>query len=178
MTRRASAFTFIEVIATLVIVALLAAAVGLSSSRLFRSARLTDVCGRLAFADDLVRRYTARNHHPAQLLLDLDYGQVTTRRFREDVEEDGHHFSLPDGFEIQRLVLPQQTAGSGQVTVPCSELGHTPTYALEVSGVSGGSWGSENSDQRQWLLIAGLTGQVVKVDHEQAIEALFETLSR
>ena len=76
---------------------------------------------------------------------------------------------MPAGFAIGRLLIGGQDATGGSASVAVSRRGLTPSYAVLIEGPGG---------RRQWLLAAGLTGQMVRIDDERQLRDIFEQIGR
>jgi prepilin-type N-terminal cleavage/methylation domain-containing protein len=166
------AFTLLEMLLVLALGAVLAtaAAVSLASSR--RAASAKDVAGQVAHFDRLTREQARRSGRPARLMFDLDRGDL--RRTTDDAE-DRHDpragasaLHLVGDARVAKVVRARESATAGQVSVPCSPRGQTPSYAVLLVGPGG---------QRQWVVVAGLTGQVSTVTDEREVEDIFRTLA-
>jgi hypothetical protein len=66
---------------------------------------------------------------------------------------------------LAKLYLGSETFYSGQTAIQCSRLGHTATYGLAIEAANG---------QRRWLLVAGLTGQMVECENEADIRGILD----
>ena len=64
---------------------------------------------------------------------------------------------LPAGYQIEHLLVVGQDITAGAAVVRCTAMGVTPTYALLLN--AGG--------RRQWVIVAGLTGQFVQAQDER-----------
>ena len=155
-------FTLIEVAVVIVIVGLLATAVSLRSSGWFRSSRVRDAADRLAMVDRLARTYARRFDRPVGLTFDLSRGTVTVTD-AQGQEAQTHRAQLPRGFSIRRIGVSDSRVEFGRVTIPCSALGHTPTYMVQLSGPD---------DQKLWVVVLGVTGQMITVDDEQQVDTV------
>jgi prepilin-type N-terminal cleavage/methylation domain-containing protein len=165
-------FTLLEMLLVLALGAVLAtaAAVSLASSRRAASAR--DVAGQVGHFDRLAREWAKRSGRPARLTFDLDRGDLrrTTddAADRNDPRAGSSALHLVGDAHIAKVVRARESATAGQVSVPCSPRGQTPSYAVLLAGPGG---------QRQWLVVAGLTGQVSTVTDEREVEDIFRTLA-
>jgi hypothetical protein len=75
---------------------------------------------------------------------------------------------VSSGLRIARLVSGGQSQEAGEVTLPCSARGQTPSYAVLLAGSEGG---------QQWVVVAGLSGKAVTANNAREVEAIFESLS-
>ena len=147
----------------LALVAVLTTAVSLSLRTTARAARVEDVLGRLAAFDRTAREAAVRVGEPLELRFDLDRGTV----HRAGGGEAPAPLRLPDAFRVAALALPGRTVTGGEVRVPVSVRGHTPSYAALLDGPGGGA-----GDGR-WLVTAGLTGRTVVVINAGDINDIF-----
>jgi len=161
------AFTMLEMIVVLTLLAIMAAAVLLSPTKWFRSTRLPDVINQIAMLDHLARHQAVRFSRPVSLTFDLNKGTVH-RSETLDPSKHSHRMKLPGHVKIARVVMASTPPVSfGKAIVPCSTHGQTPTYALLLK---------PPDDSEQWVVVAGLTGQTVKVHDEKKVYELLQQL--
>ncbi len=158
--RMSYGFTLIEVAVVVVLIGLLAGATALRPIDWFRSAQMEEAVGRLAWIDQQARGYAMRFDRPVGLRFDLTAG-TAVRVDLETNKPQSHRVRLPHGFAMKRVVTAHRRVDSGKVTLPCTAQQHTPTYAVLVAGPSGES---------QWVVVVGLTGQVIAMDREQGVK--------
>jgi hypothetical protein len=129
------------------------------------------VAGRLIYLDDLTRRYAVNFGRPCRIVLDLRAGTIARETSEGgDPDGQGHRVTLPSGYEIKQVVMAGGVSVSSRsAVIPCSAGGQTPTYAVLLIGDGG---------QRQWVVVAGATGQALRVDDERRVDELFSWLSR
>jgi type II secretory pathway pseudopilin PulG len=156
----------IELTAVLLILAVGAAAVVLHVEGPARRARMEDVVGQFRQFDRLARSYARRQDRALRLVVDLAAGQIR-RTDERGTEEPFPPLALPDGYGIARLLVRQQSATSGSVSITCSRLGLTPSYAVLLTGPAG---------QQKWIVVAGLTGQNQEMGTEEAVKNILATM--
>ena len=171
--RSRPAFTLLEMLATLALLAVLATVVMVSLAGPRRAARAQDAADELLHYDRLAREWCRRFGRPGRLVFDLDRGTVrrvmTDRRPGEQADESQPAaLHLPGGFRIARFVSSRQTRDAGEVEIPCSPRGQTPSYAALLAGPEG---------RRQWVVVAGLSGKAVAVNDEREVETIFQSLA-
>ena len=150
------AFTLVELTVVLVIIAIAAAAVTLRTQGPLRQARMRDVVGAIAHAERTTRSAASEQDRAFQLVVDLSDGRVS--RSRAQGRPAGTALvQLPQGFRVGAVLMRRRDVSGGSVSIPVSRRGLTPTYAVLIDG----------GQQRQWLVFAGLTGEMVEVDREE-----------
>ena len=172
--RRASAeadpagCTLIELLAVLLILALLTTAVSLSLASAQRKAQMRDVIDQIT-QYDLLARVEARQHgQPLRLAISL----LDAKLSRLDAQSGGARENrsslvLPSGYSIGEIRLPRKRTNYGQASVNISILGQTPDYALLVRGPD---------EQKQWLFFTGLSGQSTLLSNDREIADTFQAL--
>jgi len=175
------AFTLIEVMAVVVILALLAGTVVWSLTGDVRRVGVAEAADTIAHVDRTARIAAQRFEGGCRLRIDLD--QQRARRLHTDAGGEvaaAHSVSLPRGHRIEQLVLAPDvgdaaTGGaaarrviSGAIDIAYSPQGASPTYALRLGSPSG---------RQQWLVFAGLTGQMTVIDDERDVDNLFAMLA-
>lgn len=162
---RARGFTLIELTAVLLILGVAAAAVTLRMQGPMCNARMKDVIDEIGAFDQLTRTYAREHDRPVRLVVNLSAGRLS-RQDEGEAEELGTALELPEGYRIARLRVRGEDLWSGRVSVRCSEWGLTPTYAMRIDGPSGKS---------RWVVIAGLTGELVRAEDEDELRDIIET---
>lgn len=161
------AFTLLELAAVMAIIAVVASSVLVRSAGRFRSANFDNVIDQFVFFDQLARRSAAGHEREIELTFNLNTGSV--KRIDRSQKSESHSIRLPKGFRIIKVVTPRSKTTSGIVKIPLTRRGHTPTYAVQISGPS---------DQRRWYSIIGLTGQLVPVNEPGDIDELFSVFKK
>jgi prepilin-type N-terminal cleavage/methylation domain-containing protein len=158
---RARAFTLTELAVVLLILALLAGAVALRLESPLRRARLEDLAQTIVAFDHLSRVYARQHDRSVRIEVDLAQGRL--RRTDTRGQDLGTALELPDGYRVARLMVRGQDYRTGSVALLCSRLGLTPTYGLLLEGPAG---------RRQWILLAGLTGETLELETEDDVRAV------
>jgi prepilin-type N-terminal cleavage/methylation domain-containing protein len=155
--RRRNAFTLIETLAVIALMAVLAAAVTVSLAGAARAARVEDVAERFVAFDRSTRDVARQFGRTPALRFDLNRGTV----HRLDGEREPAPLHLGgDGVRVTRVICRGRDSGSGEVLVRCSAMGQTPSYAVRLTGRSG----------ECWVAFAGLTGQALVVRDEREVQ--------
>lgn len=164
-------FTLIELSVVLVVMSVAAAVVVLRIDGPLRRAEMSDVIGKIKHFDHLSRTYA--KEHDKRLLLTFNLTDGRLSRTDEDMYDAGEPVVLPDGFYISRLAVGNEDIDSGVMTICCSEQGFTQSYALLIEHTSG---------RQQWLVFAGMTGNVLEPDNDkdneeiEEIQKIFESM--
>ena len=118
--------------------------------------------------DSLTRRHAREHDRPLRLVVDL--GRSELRRISGDgTEPAGTPLELGGDCTIERLLIRDKDISGGSASITCSRRGLTPSYAILVGGRTG----------KQWLLVCGLTGDILETDDEEEIrEVLAATAAR
>ena len=156
-------FTLVELMLVLLILAIAAAAVTVRAQGSLRGARMNEVLS--AFRDfDRTTRAAARNQdRPFRLVVSLSGGTIA-RADGEGRLIRGQVMSLPSDIRFDRLLVRRQDCRDGDVTISCSRKGFTPTYAVLL----------KSSGRSQWLVVAGLTGDMLLVADEKQARNILE----
>ncbi|MBI1368403.1 MAG: prepilin-type N-terminal cleavage/methylation domain-containing protein [Planctomycetes bacterium] len=163
MHRRA--FSLIEVMTVLVIIAITAAAVMMRPMGWFTAAKLDDAIGRVTFMDQMTRQAARRSGKAFEVTFDLREGAIERREIGEGAISAGsHRVALPDGYVMRKVIVN----GDNAVTVRYTSDGDADSFAIEIAGSDGIS---------TWVLIAGLSGQVTRMAHEQEVTHVLASLT-
>lgn len=183
---RNEAFTLIEVMVVVVLMGLIAVATVWSLAGHSRDASREEVIGRIAHADRLVRMGARRLGEPCVLRIDLDRQEMS-----RVVSDQGHErrasptMKVSGAHRIDRVVTPKiavsvaaqqsgaETASaavaSGVVDIPIATGGWSASYALQLTAKDG--------DEKDWMLFAGLTGQMTRIKSEDEMDKVFAYLA-
>lgn len=145
--REAKAFTLIEMIVVMTIIGLLTGMAVMKFREPYLAANFETTIRRIAALDDLSRNHAARGEAGTQLTIDLENGFVRGT--------GGSVLQLNSKFEIERVLLANGTKTNGEVVIPISSNGQSPTYGLHMTGAG---------DREVWLVFLGLAGQLVRLD--------------
>ncbi|MCC7409231.1 MAG: prepilin-type N-terminal cleavage/methylation domain-containing protein [Phycisphaeraceae bacterium] len=174
MPRRRHGFTLLELLAVLLLTGLLASVAVASFRATRRIANLQQATGGLIALDAAARREAASLGRPVQLLFNLDEQVVQAI----DVGVESHRaidqVALSGSLRIERIVTPDQSLSAGQIALSCTQgsSSHatlTPSYALRIIDDPGRS----SNPREQWILVAGLTGQVTTSIDEDTVTQIF-----
>jgi prepilin-type N-terminal cleavage/methylation domain-containing protein len=162
---RSRGFTLIEIMAVVIIMALLATAAALSFARPMRVARARDAVDQVRSLDASARQFARRFGRPIEIVFDLSNGTIA-RRERDVI---AFQTSLPRGCQIDEVRAGAQSFSLGEASIQCAASGMSRTYAVHLLG----------PELDQWLIFAGLSGQVTQVnDVSQLDEILPQANSR
>jgi len=156
---RRSAFTLIEIMMAVLLMAMLASAAALSFSEPLRSARAKDAIEMVRFFDEASRQSARRFGRPVRTSFDLASEKIS----RYIGEQMSYETALPHGCRIRQIRTAARRAAEGEFEIPCSPRGITRTYGVHLTG----------SGVDTWMLIAGLTGEVSLIKDEAQLDAIF-----
>jgi prepilin-type N-terminal cleavage/methylation domain-containing protein len=159
--RQRYAFTLIELMLAVLLLALLTSAAALSFSQPIRAARSHDAIEQLRSFDATARQAAVSSGGAVRLAFDLGAGTLVRRDDRG--RQLRFQSTLPSGFRVDQVRIGDHKTSSGQALVDVSPLGASRTYALHLRGPS----------TDQWLLVAGMSGQMTIVSNESTLDAIF-----
>lgn len=150
-----SGFTLIELMITVVLMALLSGAAAMSFVRPLRAARALQTLDIIRRADAMARQHAQRFGQPVFLDFDLNH---------QSVSRGSVVWPLPAGYAIRELRTGERSNFDGRYSLRISPLGLSTSYALHLVG--------PNSDR--WILVAGLSGEMINADATQVAQFLRE----
>jgi prepilin-type N-terminal cleavage/methylation domain-containing protein len=157
------AFTLIEMMVVVILIGLLSGAAMLSFTKPLRARRARQAVEELASFDGSARQAARNFGRDVEIVFELSADRTELSR-RELTPEPRETFraSLPTGFHVEHVRTAEQTASTGDVVIRCSPRGLSRSYAVRVVG----------PEFDQWLLVAGLSGQVSVVSDESKVESI------
>ena len=165
---RKSAFSLVELTVVLAIAGIAAGAVALRLARPLGIARMADALSSIRDFDLSTRSAARSQDRPLRMVADLDGGRLICTDERGG-PSGGPTLALSPGSRIERFLVGGQDRYGGEAAVLYSRQGLTPTYAYCL----------QSQGRRQWVAVAGLSGQQVLVENEQeAREILAEGAGR
>lgn len=172
--RSACAFTLIEIVVVLFLMALLASLIAVSANGMIRGATLEEVVAQIGSLDQEARRTAKRSGKSIELYIDTETKQLTLRNVDHQTEPPLGVFSLPNTLEIgEAWRLNRGESQSDSVLVIRYEPDGTSTaWGLTLTDISSG-------ETLNAILVLGMTGQMTQwKDHEEAQIILAEALGR
>jgi prepilin-type N-terminal cleavage/methylation domain-containing protein len=162
---RSSAFTLIEVMLTIAIMGLLASAAAWNFSGPLHRARTVEAIEQLKYLDASSRDLARRFGQSVEIAFDLDENTIE-RRDRAGGDAT-FHTAIASPLRIEAVWMNSQRSDDGEVTIPVSALGVSPTYAVKLSGPEG----------QRWILMTGLGGESATYRDDTQIEAIFSKIT-
>ena len=161
--RSRRAFTLFELVAVLVVMAILAGTVAVSVRGHVANARLEAFLDRLETFDSRARGEARRGGEAIVLSFD-GIEKLVSRSNGRDSSGAARSFAVPDGIEVAQVRTATDQSSGGVLRIGVSPLGQTDTYALQLRASSG---------REQWLVVLGASGQCLRLDKENEVEEIF-----
>jgi len=153
-------FVLLELVAVLVLVAIIAAATMMSLRVPLQNARLERALAALEDADQRARRDAVRSG-AAEFVIDGD--NRTTQ-----LGERKRSLPLGGGLCIDRFEMGGRSE-SGRLSVHMTPSGRSETYAIRIST------NREDPESRyEWLVVIGATGQYIRANEDSFVEAIVQ----
>lgn len=155
MGTKRRAFSLIEAVLVLALMALLMGGATLVLRGRLSSERLGDAVGRLVEFDRVTREVAQSQTRKCELRFDLNVGTLTRAA--------GAIFNPGGAYRISRVRTDAGLSQAGELSIPFSRRGQSPTYAMML----------ESKTQRQWIVVAGMTGKSVLIQDEHELDEIF-----
>jgi prepilin-type N-terminal cleavage/methylation domain-containing protein len=159
MIKRNGAFTLIEVMAVVLVLALLSAAAAWSFARPLARLRTSEAIDLITSFDASSRLAASRFGHSVDLQFDLTDQALV----RSEGGKITYRAVLPPGFAIEQVRTADGVRDAGEITIECSRMALSPSYALKLIGPD---------EVERWLVVAGLSGQVTTARDEPDVDAI------
>jgi hypothetical protein len=135
-------------------------------SSLCHNAVAQSAVDRLQFLDQHLRQF-ARSRGDVCILL-VDRQKARLRKSYDADERGGQHWeSIGAGVKIAELRIGNEKTTSSEQTISFDAVGCSPTYGLHLKGPG---------THEAWLVFAGVSGQMTKLDTEAAWNATLRLL--
>jgi prepilin-type N-terminal cleavage/methylation domain-containing protein len=161
--RAEKAFSLVELMAVLALSAVIVAVGSMAFTQWRAAADMKDAMERVGSADALLRDQAQSTGRPMRLVFVAEIGAI----LRSSTEGDGRETAitqLPPDVRIDRVLPDASVDGEEERGIAISPSGRSRSYAVLLVG---------KDDRRQWIGIAGLTGQVVDLkDDDQAAQLI------
>jgi prepilin-type N-terminal cleavage/methylation domain-containing protein len=161
-----AAFTMIELTAVLLILAITVAAVAMRAQTPLRQANMREAVDAIADYGMVTRQAARQQGQTMWLSVDLSAGTFARIGARGQAL-GGAPLTLPTGMKVERVLVAGrlEVADAQQVSIPVGPAGLTNSYGLLLS----------SGPRRQWVIVAGLTGELTQVDSEQEARDILAT---
>jgi len=157
------AFTLIETMLAVLIMALLASAAALSFSGPMRLARAREAVDQVIGADRSARLEARNSGRAVTLEFDPNSGVIS----RLSGAATQFRSVLPSSFRIADVLVGRRAFRESGAQIGFSGSGFSPTYAVHLVG--------PGSDR--WVVVAGLTGQASVMSDEQAVRSAIDNVA-
>ena len=161
------AFTLIETMLAVLLLALLASAAAMTFSKPIAHARGEELIDLLRHFDATTRAAAVSKSRTMRITFDLSGGAVARsdpRTAYDDDDDAEYSAHLPPGCRIVAFRVGGETTTSGGAPLDISPGGLSRTYALHLVSPA----------MDQWLAFAGLSGEVVKVTDESKLADILD----
>ncbi len=159
-------FTLIELTVVILIMAIIAAAVAINLSHPLAGAKFKDVLIGIDGFLNFAANYAVNHSRPVRIVIDIDNNSIM-QKDEEDSPRLNKKIDFPDEFKIERVIGENFDVSSGNIGIDYSPKGLSPSYAIMIAG---------KDKIPRWLLITGLTGQIITFDNETEIQNIFASL--
>jgi type II secretory pathway pseudopilin PulG len=149
--------------AVVLIMAIAAGVVVLRVEGPMNNARMRDVVDQVSAFDSLSRARAVEQDAAVRMTIDSGAGLLKWAAANAK-ESFSPAVRLPDGYAVREVRVRGNRVEGATADIVFSRLGLSPSYAVLLEGPGG---------RRQWMLFAGLTGQMVEASDETEITNIF-----
>jgi len=155
-----TAFTLVETMLAVLVMALLASAVALSFSRPLQLARAREAVSQIQSADAQARQAARQSGQTVRLVLDPSANTIA----RYEGEQRRAQTTLPGPCQLEEVIVGRHASWAERAEVSFSSSGLSRSYAVHLKGTG----------VDQWLLFAGLSGQMTWVQDERTLRSILD----
>lgn len=153
-----SGFTLLELIVVVVIIALLSSLVIVSLSGTLGQYELGLAAESIERFDARARREARRDNAPVMALIERGGSRIQIQS-----RKDRHSsVRLPGKVIVKQVRIRRRVIAGRQLELQYSAAGTSPTFAIEI----------ERGNVTRWLLVLGMSGQVVALDREEQVDEI------
>lgn len=160
------AFSLLELIVVVVIVALISAAVAVQWSGVHHKAVRSSAVARLESLDQHLRSFARTNRTGCQLSVEIGSSKIR-KSYHERRGTNPSPESLGRGIRIARIESTVDISTAKQVLIPFWPDGSSASYGIELTGPG---------SSKQWLVFAGISGQLTQLETEGDFDALWQSI--
>lgn len=157
--------TLVELMVVIVILALIVGVVGYRWSGSVQTAKLQWGIDRIEAIDGMLRSEAA--HKAASGTIQFDVGTGTIERELNNNKDSKRKTTLGHNLAVTRVITQVREASQGETVIDYSPQGTAETYAVELTSANGHS---------VWIMVAGLTGQLTRLDNERTVTVAMDAL--
>lgn len=159
-------FTLLELLVVVAIVSMVTATVTTRIADTLGPAALKQSVSQLSATDQAMRQRTRRSGRPASLHFEIGTSRLECE-FDDATGAPRTIRTLGRGVRISKFLSATQEVGFGTARINYDGRGASESFAIELAG---------RGEARRWLLIAGLTGQIIEITHEASAHEILQTL--
>ena len=160
--RARSAFSMVEMVVVIAILAMLTSMATLTLGGAMSRYEISRAADTIQICDAKARRAARLSRQPIESSFDRGEQELTLDLPNRSGSLDEQRFRLPRTVEIGDFRLRRKGVVGNRVDIPYSPQGASPTYAIEL----------RRGKMSRWLVVLGLSGQVISVDTEGEVDAL------
>jgi len=161
-------FTLVEMLAVLILMALLSTLAVVSLTGVRSAADMKTVCAQIEQFDRMSRDRAVRRNLPLRVEVDIADGSWSRWNVRTQ-EQIGTAVRLAGKGVIDGvLIAGQQQMWTDRANIAYTSEGNSPTYAVRLKA----------KGQETWLLFAGLSGQVAAMRTPEQVRTLFDVIEQ
>lgn len=157
-----NAFTLIELVVAIVIMAILSTIAAMSLRGTMGKYDLTRAAETIERFDANARRQARVTDESVELSIDRNKKRLMVNV--GGIDRDAT-YKLPGRVTISNIRLHRRFVAGNNFAIEVSENGQSPTYAVELT----------RGEMKRWLIIIGASGQVIPTESEDEVDALFSS---
>jgi prepilin-type N-terminal cleavage/methylation domain-containing protein len=160
----ARAFTLVETMLAVLLLALLASAAAMTFSRPIAQARGEEALDLLRHFDATTRAAAVAGSRTMRITFDLSNGTLSRRDPRAAADDVRYAAKLPPGCRIVAFRIGGESTTSGEAPLDVSAGGLSRTYAVHLV--------SPAADH--WVAFAGFSGEAIRVSDESKLSDILD----
>lgn len=159
------AFSLIELMVVLTLMAIVVAVVTIGFNRPYRATQFQRDVEAIVHFDSLIRKRTINANQVGLLTINLDEAQLRYATLARPRRENARK-NLSQTSSIVMVRTAQKSLDHGSISIPFNAAGSSPTYAIQIS----------SKTDTVWLVFAGGSGQNLIIETKDEVDEIFKML--
>ena len=167
-SRARPAFTLLELVVVIVVVALVAAVVVMNWTGVHHRSVRESATSRLQSLDQHLRHYSRSRRHVTRLRFEIGTSNIR-KLYHESSRDNPAVETLGRSIQVTRIKTSVSGKTGKKVEIPFRVDGSSASYGVELTGPG---------NTKQWLVFAGVSGEMTRLESESEFDELWQAITQ